>query len=96
MKNIFTDHPHSIGETYFKHGVEALFIALRMTYTSVAMIIHAFLPFLFVKTARKTVYYFYERFEKRLTPLNQRKASIEVEPVVTSVEPVIVESSDPK
>lgn len=95
MKNIFTDHPHSIGETYLRHGVEALFIALRMTYTSAAMIIHAFLPFLFVKTARKTVYYFYNRFEKRLSLLNKQAESLKVEPVVSSIEP-IVESSEPK
>lgn len=79
MKNIFTDHPHSIGETYFKHALEALFIALRMTYTAIAMVIHAFLPFLFVKTARKTVYYFYERFQKRLTPLHEKMKQKELE-----------------
>lgn len=72
MKNIFTEHPHSIGETYFKHAIEALFISVRMTYTSIAMVIHAVFPFLFVKTARKTVYYFYERFERRLAPLKEK------------------------
>lgn len=85
MKNIFTDHPNSIGEGYLKHGIEALFIALRMTYTAVAMVIHAVFPFLFVKTARKTVYFFYERFEKRLAPLREQE-SIEVEPIVEAVE----------
>ncbi len=86
MKNIFTDHPHSIGETYFKHALEALFIALRMTYTSVAMVIHAVLPFLFVKTARKTVYYFYERFEKRLAPLEEKALEVEAETMVEASE----------
>lgn len=86
MKNIFTDHPHAIGETYFKHALEALFIALRMTYTSVAMVIHAILPFLFVKTARKTVYYFHERFEKRLAPLEEKTQALEIEPAIESSE----------
>ncbi len=81
MKNIFTDHPHAIGESYFKHALEALFIALRMTYTSVAMVIHAVFPFLFVKTARKTVYYFYDRFEKRLAPLQEKTPDIEAEAI---------------
>lgn len=81
MKNIFTEHPHSIGETYFKHALEALFISIRMTYTAVAMVIHAVFPFLFVKTARKTVYYFYARFERRLAPLKKKEAEVVVEPV---------------
>ncbi|MCH9633821.1 MAG: hypothetical protein S4CHLAM7_05550 [Chlamydiae bacterium] len=86
MKNIFTDHPHSIGETYFKHALEALFISARMTYTSIAMLIHAVLPFLFVKTARKTVYYFYDRFQKRLTPLVEKTSLEETEALLETPE----------
>lgn len=65
MKNIFTQHPHSIGETYFQHMFFALRFSGGMFLCSVACLLHAFFPFIFQKTASnyiwKTVKYFIER-----------------------------------
>ena len=43
--NLFTDHPHSIDESYMAHMVEALLIAGRMYCCFVAQTVHALFPF---------------------------------------------------
>lgn len=45
MKNIFTDHPHSIGETYFKHLLFAGQFGVTMIIGGVVCLIHAIFPF---------------------------------------------------
>lgn len=73
MANPFTKHPHEIGESYLEHLFEALYLFVRLTYSGLAMIIHAFLPFLFTKTASKTIFYFHDRFTKRLARIAHQK-----------------------
>ncbi|MCF6776616.1 DUF6356 family protein [Thiotrichales bacterium 19X7-9] len=51
MKNPFTEHPHSIGESYFKHMQNALSFGFCLFCASLACFIHALLPFLFKDTA---------------------------------------------
>ena len=55
MKNIFTEHPKSVGETYIQH----LFNSLRYAFTFLLLffiaLIHAILPFLFARTASDIV-----------------------------------------
>ena len=46
----FTDHPQSVGETYGEHLLTASGFGLRMIVAGLACMIHALLPFLFVKT----------------------------------------------
>ena len=52
IKKLFTEHPHSIGETYFEHLICAAGYGLRMIVAGIAAIIHSFLPFLFETTER--------------------------------------------
>ena len=47
---LFTDHPASVGESYAEHLVTASGFGLRMVLAGLACMIHALLPFLFVKT----------------------------------------------
>ena len=47
---LFTDHPASVGESYAEHLVTASGFGLRMMLAGLACMIHALLPFLFVKT----------------------------------------------
>lgn len=56
MKNIFTEHPNSINETYFEHLKAALGFAYDLLTGGIACLIHAFLPFLFVHTAGRKVH----------------------------------------
>ena len=51
MRNPFTEHPHSVNETYFEHLGFALWFGLKMTWGGIAAIVHAVFPFLFVTTA---------------------------------------------
>jgi len=50
---IFTEHPNSVNESYFKHGKFALSCGLKLFLLGLMAIIHAFLPFLFVNTTSK-------------------------------------------
>jgi hypothetical protein len=53
MHNIFTQHPHSINETYFQHLKFAFCFGSRMLLSALACMIHAVFPFLFEKTGSK-------------------------------------------
>ena len=46
----FTEHPASVGETYFQHLRHANGFGIRMVLGGFACMLHGFLPFLFVKT----------------------------------------------
>lgn len=48
--SLFTDHPASVGETYTQHLNHAGYFGFRMVFGGFACLIHAVLPFLFVKT----------------------------------------------
>ena len=47
MKNIFTEHPKSVGESYFKHFMFAVNIGAKLFLWGIIAIIHAILPFTF-------------------------------------------------
>ena len=49
MKNIFTDHPYSVGESYFQHMFFAIKVGLKLISWGFAAIFHAIFPFV-VKT----------------------------------------------
>jgi hypothetical protein len=51
----FTEHPASVGESYFGHMAMAIGFGARMVYCGFACLIHAVLPFLFVKTGSNTI-----------------------------------------
>jgi hypothetical protein len=50
MNIIFTHHPKSIGESYFKHFIKSLKFSLILLFLSFKALVHALLPFLY-KTA---------------------------------------------
>jgi hypothetical protein len=47
---LFTQHPASVGETYFQHARAAGAFGLRMLVGGTACLIHAVFPFLFIRT----------------------------------------------
>ena len=51
IKKLFTDHPHSMNETYFEHLICAAGYGFRMIFAGFAAIIHSIFPFLFETTA---------------------------------------------
>ncbi len=61
LKDLFQAHPKSVGETYGMHLVQALSFSGRLLVAGCACLVHAVLPFLFVKTASHTVDELYDR-----------------------------------
>ncbi len=61
MRRLFTEHPASVDETYFEHLLTASSFSIRMFVASVACLVHALLPFMFVKTGSVAIETLYER-----------------------------------
>ena len=65
MKNIFTEHPEEVGETYLEHMFNALRYSLTFLLLFVVALIHCILPFLFTKTASCVVHEMAKHMEER-------------------------------
>ena len=61
LARIFTDHPQSVDESYGEHLVTASGFGLRMILAGLACIVHALLPFLFVKTGSAQITVLHDR-----------------------------------
>ena len=61
----FTEHPHSLGESYITHLVCALKYGIRMYLTSFAVIIHAFFPFVFKDSGSSLAKHICQDIDKR-------------------------------
>ncbi len=55
LRRLFTEHPSSIGETYWQHLLHASAFAFRMIASGAACLLHAFLPFVFVNRASDAI-----------------------------------------
>lgn len=55
IRRLFTEHPASVGETYFQHMAHAARFASSMLLCGAACMVHAVLPFLFVTTGSKAI-----------------------------------------
>jgi Family of unknown function (DUF6356) len=71
LRRLFTAHPDSVGETYFEHMKLALSFALPLAGAALAAFAHAFLPFLFEKTASTII----RRLHARVTSRQPRPTS---------------------
>jgi hypothetical protein len=58
---LFTEHPASVGETYWQHLATAMGFSLRLIAAGLCCLVHALLPFLFVRTASRTVTELHDR-----------------------------------
>tara|TARA_B100001142_G_C14016348_1_gene532527 strand:- start:192 stop:416 length:225 start_codon:yes stop_codon:yes gene_type:complete len=47
MKNIFKDHPNSVGETYFQHLLKAMSFVIKLNLIAARAFIHAIFPWCF-------------------------------------------------
>ena len=61
LNRLFTEHPASVGETYFQHLAAAWGFSWRMMLASLACLIHALLPFLFEKTGSRAITLLHDR-----------------------------------
>lgn len=51
----FTEHPESVGETYFEHLRASFGFGSRMLVASLGCFLHGLFPFLCTKTGSKTI-----------------------------------------
>lgn len=72
MKNIFTDHPKTIGESYCEHFKIAFSFGFSMLMAGLACIIHAFLPFIFEKTGSNVLLKMTHQFVSRMPKIDER------------------------
>ena len=74
--NIFTRHPHEVGESYAAHFLNASWFGLRMLGGGAAVLIHAIFPFLFAKTGTRTMEKLYRRMTGRAGRLDWERYPI--------------------
>jgi len=67
LKRLFTEHPDSVGESYFEHMGVALSFAGPLLAAGLAAVVHAVLPFLCVTTASGTVKRLHARMVNRVS-----------------------------
>ena len=65
LSRLFNAHPASVGESYGTHCRFALRIAGTLAWASLAALIHAFLPFLFERTASLLIEQIHQRTQLR-------------------------------
>ncbi|MDE1172588.1 MAG: DUF6356 family protein [Parvibaculaceae bacterium] len=68
VKRLFTDHPESVGESWVRHFGVAFRFGLVFTGTGLACMVHALLPFLFVRTGSETVIRLHREMMTRRAP----------------------------
>ena len=68
MQKLFTEHPESVGETYGEHLAHATGFGVRMVGAGLACMLHAWLPFIFVKTGSQAINELYARMSRRVPP----------------------------
>jgi len=61
LRRLFLEHPASVNESYWRHFRHASGFGLRMLAGGVACAVHAWFPFLFVRTASQVVARLYVR-----------------------------------
>ncbi|TLY55134.1 MAG: hypothetical protein E6K35_11950 [Gammaproteobacteria bacterium] len=67
---LFSEHPASVGETYGEHMSRAACFGVRMMLAGMACLVHAVLPFLFVRTGSRTIAELNDRLavDRRVSP----------------------------
>lgn len=71
----FTEHPASVGETYFEHMKSSFSFGTKMLASGFGCFLHGIFPFLCVKTGSTTITTLHDRMvthrDKREQPCNQ-------------------------
>tara|TARA_R110002020_G_scaffold266483_29_gene481439 strand:+ start:3635 stop:3880 length:246 start_codon:yes stop_codon:yes gene_type:complete len=71
MRRLFTEHPDSVGESYFEHMGVAFSFGFKMLGAGCACLLHGFFPFMFTTTGSRTVTELHDRMvaNRRRTPM---------------------------
>ena len=55
MQKLFTQHPETVGETYFQHMYSASSFGVKMLGGALCCFVHAILPFMFEKKGSRII-----------------------------------------
>lgn len=69
MLERFTDHPHSVGESYAEHAAAASGFGLTLMAAGLACLLHAVFPWVFEDFASRKVRALHARMANRRAPL---------------------------
>lgn len=80
LERLFTEHPESVGETYWQHLAHAAGFGVRMVLGGLCCLAHALLPFLFVTTGSRMIASLHDRMvvNRRRAPPVARRFSQEI------------------
>jgi hypothetical protein len=81
MNRLFTEHPESVGETYFQHLIAAGSFGLRMVLGGLGCLVHALLPFLFKRTGSNCVTDLHQRMVARQRRPQSQVATVGQRPI---------------
>lgn len=73
MKNIFTKHPNSVGESYLKHFGKALQFSVLLLSLSLKALVHAILPFCYETAVSDKIKSLSEGMQKRRKQAENKK-----------------------
>ncbi len=73
MSNPFTEHPNSVGESYWEHFAVAAGFGLTMLRGGLACLVHAVFPFWCTKTGSNTVFELHERMTRGQRGVNREE-----------------------
>ena len=65
LDTLFTEHPRSLGMSWWGHGVGAVKIGAEMIGAGTACLVHAVVPGLFTETAGRTVVRLHDHMQRR-------------------------------
>ena len=85
LRRLFVEHPQSVGESYSEHLSVASWYGLRLLGAGLACMVHAVLPFLFVRTGSATIEHLHGHMTGRLGAPGARKASDRSHPTVAGI-----------
>lgn len=83
---LFTEHPHSVGESYFQHLRFATATGAAMIVGGLACMAHGLLPFLCTRTGSKTIARLHDRMSAgarhRVMETNRAELAAEARPTM--------------
>ncbi len=93
LRRLFSEHPASVGESYGEHLLRALGFGSRMMLAGAACLVHALLPFLFVRTGSQAIAELHEamvrnRTASRASLQRERVLPPSILPLANRIDPV--------
>ena len=70
MRNLFKDHPNSVGETYFQHFLKSCNFGLKLIFISARAFIHAIFPWCFEHSTSNDIKKLNDMLQKRKNSSN--------------------------